>query len=352
MRARSRKGAPGIVEVAKRAGVSPATVSRFFNEPEIVKGKTRNLIEQAARDLGYYRNRIATTDQHGFSGTIGLIVPTIDNAIFAELIQAFSSRLLSHDRTMLIAAHGYNPSLEVGIVKSLLERRIDGVALIGFEHEKAPLEMLAARGVPVLAAWNYRKDSPIPCIGADNFQVGFVAAQHLMKMGHRDVALVFPPTQSNDRAEDRLNGVLHALDMDLSQLSDNRFIETRYDIGEAKQAIIKMLCENRPSAIICGNDVIAQGAVYACQSLGINIPDDVSIIGIGDFRGSSQMEPGLTTVRMPAQRIAEQAADLLCGGLSVTSVKGITRIKIESELVVRKSVKDISSHKNTERLLR
>jgi LacI family transcriptional regulator len=88
--------------------------------------------------------------------------------------------------------------------------------------------------------------------------------------------------------------------------------------------------------------VIAQGAVYACQSLNIKIPADISIIGIGDFRGSSHMEPGLTTVRMPAQRIAETAADLLCGGLSVTSKIGVTRIKIASELIVRESVRDIS----------
>ncbi|MEW7006162.1 substrate-binding domain-containing protein [Lentilitoribacter sp. EG35] len=342
MRARSRKGAPGIIEVAKRSGVSPATVSRFFNEPEIVKGKTRKLIEQAAKDLGYYKTRMEGGVHHGFSGTIGLIVPTIDNAIFAELIQAFSSRLLTHDRTMLIAAHGYNPSLEVGIVKSLLDRRIDGVALIGVEHEKAPLEMLAARGVPVLAAWNYRKNSSIPCVGADNFEVGYRAAKHLTKMGHHDIALVFPPTKANDRAEDRLNGVMSALGISPDELAHHRFIQTRYDIGEAKRAIMEILMKERPSAIICGNDVIAQGAVYACQSINIAIPDDISIIGIGDFRGSSHMEPSLTTVRMPAQRIAETAADLLCGGLSVTSKSGITRIKIESELMVRESVRDIS----------
>lgn len=342
MRARSKKGAPGIVEVAARAGVSPATVSRFFNEPEIVKGKTRRVIEQAAKDLGYYKNRMEGAVQHGFSGTIGLIVPTIDNAIFAELIQAFSSRLLTHDRTMLIAAHGYNPSLEVAIVKSLLERRIDGVALIGIEHEKAPLEMLAARGVPVLAAWNYRKNSPVPCIGADNFEVGYKVGDHLYQMGHRDVALVFPPRVANDRAEDRLNGVLKAFGIDLSELPKNRFIETRYDIGEAKRAIVNILNNDRPTAIICGNDVIAQGAVYACQSLNIKIPDNLSIIGVGDFRGSAHMEPGLTTVRIPAQRIAATAADLLCGGLSVTSKRGITRIKIDSELLVRKSVRKLN----------
>ncbi|MFK7902742.1 MAG: substrate-binding domain-containing protein [Nitratireductor sp.] len=341
MRARSRKGAPGIVEVANRAGVSPATVSRFFNEPEIVKGKTRKLIEQASKDLGYYKARLEGGAHHGFSGTIGLIVPTIDNAIFSELIQAFSSRLLAHDRTMLIAAHGYNPALEVGIVKSLLERRIDGVALIGVEHEKAPLEMLAARGVPVLAAWNYRKDSPIACVGADNFEAGLKAVNHLQEMGHEDIALVFPPTGANDRAEDRLNGVLSKLNTTTKELSSKRFIETRYDIGQAKQAIINMLKQDKPTAIICGNDVIAQGAVYACQSLDIKIPEQISIIGIGDFKGSSQMEPNLTTVRMPAQRIAETAANLLCGGLSTAPKKRITRIKIESNLMVRNSVKKI-----------
>jgi LacI family transcriptional regulator len=344
-RPRSKKGSPGIIEVAARANVSAATVSRFFNNPEMVKGKTRRLIEQAASDLGYIRDRMAGAMHHGFSGTIGLIVPTIDNAIFSELIQAFSARLLEHDRTMLIAAHGYNPTLEIGIVKSLLERRIDGVALIGFEHEKAPLEMLATRRVPVLATWNYRKNSTIPCIGADNFEVGHKAGQYLKQSGHSDIALVFPPTLANDRATDRLNGVLNALGKSIDSLKDNRFIQTKYDIGEAKSAIRNILMQDPPSALICGNDVIAQGAVYACQSLGLNIPNDISIIGIGDFQGSAHMEPKLTTVRLPAQRIGEQAADLLCTSLAITSGasgKAVPRIKIDSELMVRNSVKKLS----------
>ena len=133
-RLRSRKGAPGIIDVARRAEVSPATVSRFYNSPDIVRAPTRKRIENAAQELGYIRDRMAGALHNRFSGTFGMIVPTIDNAIFAEMIEAFSAHLQKHDRTMLIAAHGYELTLETAIVRSLLERRIDGIALVGADH--------------------------------------------------------------------------------------------------------------------------------------------------------------------------------------------------------------------------
>lgn len=310
-RTRSRKGAPGIIEVAKLAGVSPATVSRFYNSPDIVKGPTRNRIEKAAADLGYIRDRMAGTLHHGFSGTFGLIVPTIDNAIFAELIEAFSARLQERDRTMLIAAHGYDLAMETAIVRSLLERRIDGIALIGFDHEAVPLNMLAQRDVPVISVWNYHKDSKIPCIGMDNHKAGQLVAQHLLELGHTDIACVFPETKSNDRARDRLSGVLDTLGSNKIKIAPNRILTCGYDIGAAKTLAKSVLQDNPPSAFICCNDVIAHGFMYACQSLGINVPQDISIVGIGDFGGSEHLEPALTTVRLPAKRIGFQAADTL-----------------------------------------
>ncbi len=337
-RLRTRKGAPGIVEVAKRAGVSPATVSRFYNSPDVVKLPTRKRIEQAAQDLGYIRDRAAGMLHGGFSGTIGLVVPTIDNAIFAELIQAFASRLEEHGRTMLIAAHGYDLSKEVAIIRSLLERRIDGVALIGLEHQKAPLEMLASRNVPVLAVWNFREDSAIPCIGADNFEAGRQVAQHLTSKGHKDIALLFPPLAENDRSRDRLDGVLSALETTPEVLGSSRLIEAHYNIGLAKSAALELLKTERPTAMLCGNDIIAQGAVYACQKLGLRIPDDISIIGIGDFRGSAHMEPALTTIRMPARQIGEAAADSLCRDDGKLSGRNPPAVRIPTVLMERESV--------------
>ena len=308
-RARSRKGAPGIIEVAKRAGVSPATVSRFYNTPEIVRGPTRVRIETAARDLGYIRDRLAGTLHNRFSGTFGLIVPTIDNAIFSELIEAFSARLMENDRTMLIAAHGYDLTLETAIVRSLLERRIDGVVLVGFDHEDVPMNMLAQRDVAVMSIWNYHEDAKTPCVGADNVEAGAIVARHLLGLGHRDIAFIFPATVSNDRARDRFEGAFAACRAAGLEVPAGRVITSPYDVGEAKKLTRKLMTGQPPTAVICGNDIIARGALYACQALNVAVPEDVSLVGIGDFRGSEHMEPGLTTVRLPARRIGQIAAD-------------------------------------------
>jgi len=308
---RSRKGAPGLVEVAARANVSPATVSRYFNDPAVVKPATKARIAKAAAELGYIRDRMAGAMHSRFSGTFGMIVPTIDNAIFSELIEAFAARLMQADRTMLIASHGYDLSLETVIVRSLLERRIDGVCVIGFDHAPIPLEMLEQRGVPVISAWNYRKDADLPCVGTDNYDVGMQAAHHLIDLDHRDIACVFPETETNDRARDRLAGARAAMAAVGVHISAHRLRIAPYDIGAAKAVGLDLLEENPPTAVICGNDVIAQGIVYACLARGVTIPDDLSIVGIGDFRGSAHMEPGLTTLRLPARSIGEAAADTL-----------------------------------------
>lgn len=310
-RIRSRKGAPGIVEVAARAEVSIATVSRAFSSPDLVREPTRNKIHKAAEELGYIRDRMAGALHNHFSGTIGLVVPTIDNAIFAELIEAFSSRLQDHDRTMLIAAHGYDLKQEVAIVRSLLERRIDGIALIGLDHDAVPLNMLKLRDVPVVSAWNYSATSEIACIGADNFEAGRQVTQHLLDLGHRDIAFIFAETAMNDRARDRLNGAMSAMGPNYTLKKAVRIHTCAYDIGEAKALAGEILSNDPPSAIVCGNDIISHGVMYGCQAANFNVPADISIIGIGDFRGSAHMEPGLTTVRMPAKRIGRLTADTL-----------------------------------------
>ncbi len=310
-RSRSRKGAPGIVEVGLRAGVSPATVSRAFNDPDMVRAPTRKRIEQAAQDLGYIRDRLAGAMHNKFSGTIGLIVPTIDNAIFSELIEAFSARLQHHDRTMLIASHGYDLAQEVAIVRSLLERRTDGIVLIGFDHDAVPLNMLAQRDIPVISIWNYLDDSALPCIGADNFDAGYQITRYVLEQGHRDIAYVFPDTKLNDRARGRLDGAMKAANEFGLNPSENRLLTCPYDIGKSKELTLKTLAKDRPTAFICGNDVIAHGAIYGCQASGLKVPEDIAVCGIGDFRGSAHMEPGLTTIRLPAKQIGIAAADTI-----------------------------------------
>ncbi len=311
-RQRKRGRLPGIVDVANRAKVSPATVSRYFNDPDIVRYRTRERIRHAVEELGYVRNRAMRSMVGGATGCIGLVIPTIDNAIFSEMLQAFSSALATHGRTMLIAAHGYDLARESVLVHSLSEQRVDALALIGLDHRPETLAQIGRQGIPAAMLWNYRPGGDWPCIGFDNELAGRMAAEYLLTLGHRDILFATGEERSNDRAAGRRKGALDAVRSAGLPVPDARHIACPYDIRMSKELIVRTLrTGGRPTAVLAGNDVIAQGAMFAAASLGISVPDDISVIGIGDFRGSDAFEPGLTTVRIPARRIGQLAADAL-----------------------------------------
>ncbi|OED42213.1 transcriptional regulator [Chromatiales bacterium (ex Bugula neritina AB1)] len=337
-----RKSAPGIVDVARRAGVSTATVSRFFNNPEMVRVETRASIESASRELGYIRDRMAGAMHSQFSGSVGLIVPTINNAIFSGLIEAFANRLIEHDRTMLIACHNYDLDLEVSLVRSLLERRIEGVAIVGEDHRDGLLDILQKRDVPVVALWGHGKRTSIPFIGADNSLAAAKVTRHLLDLGHRDVAFLFPDTHNNDRARERFEGAMDAMAQAGISVPEHRLIDCPYDVASAKSIAVQLLQSNAPTAIVCGNDVIAHGVLYAAMQSAIPVPERLSVVGIGDFAGSEEIYPGLTTVRIPAQQIGKMAADSLVQLILHDAPVPFESQVLETKLVVRGSTSGLS----------
>jgi len=131
------------------------------------------------------------------------------------------------------------------------------------------------------------------------------------------VGLLFPPLRGNDRATQRMLGVQHAFKAAGVHIAPERMIETPYSIGAAKDALGAVLtAPNRPTALICGNDVLAWGAVHAMSKAGLQVPDDMSICGIGDFKGSREFEPALTTVRIPARQIGKRGADMMAAAVT------------------------------------
>ena len=301
-----------IFTVARRAKVSISTVSRSFNHPELVNPATRKKIDTAVRKLGYIRNRAAQT-MHGIrSGTIGLVVPTIDHTIFAEVIQAFSDSVDAHGFTIMIASHGYDLEREYAALRKFLEHRVDGLALIGEDHSEETYELIERQNIPAVTMWNYSETSRLSCIGADNKKAGTLAAEHLVGLGHRDIGLLFPPTKDNDRARDRRSGVQNILLDAGININPDWDVESTYSIADAKSAALRLLrVPQRPSGILCGNDVLAMGVLYAARACNMNIPEDLSVVGIGDFKGSSEVEPALTTVRLPAREIGRLAGNYL-----------------------------------------
>lgn len=327
-----------IIAVAKAARVSASTVSRFFNHPELLKPATRKRIDSAVRRTGYIRNRAAQTIHGIRSGTIGVLIPTLDHAIFAEVVQAFSDTVAAQGFTILLASHGYDLQREYAILRKFLEHRVDGVVLTGLEHDEAVFQLVDRQDIPCVLMWNYAENSRYPSIGADNELAGEVIAKHVLQLGHRNIACMFPPTQGNDRARARRDIILATLQKAGVTVPDNWALQTVYSISASKIDAQQLFSQRtRPSALICGNDILATGSLYGARASGLHVPKDVSIVGIGDFKGSSEIEPALTTVRLPAKRIGREAGKELVAAITGNSDRARTNLHCAPELIIRNS---------------
>lgn len=330
-----------IISVAKAARVSPSTVSRYFNHPDLLKPTTRRRIERAVRKEGYIRNRAAQTIHGIRSGTIGVLVPTIDHTIFAEVVQAFSDAVAEEGFTILLASHGYDPQREYAILRKFLEHRVDGIALTGLDHDEAVFQLIESQDVPTVLMWNYAAESLYPSIGADNELAGQMISQHVLALGHRAVACLFAPGAGNDRAKARSRAILNTLAAAGVEVPQDWQLTTVYSVSESKRQAFELFSSaRRPTALICGNDILATGAIYAAARAGLQLPDDISIVGIGDFKGSSEFEPGLTTVRLPARRIGRRAGMTLAAAIKDPDADR-TGAHCAPELVIRGSCRAI-----------
>lgn len=336
-----QSGNVDIVDVARAAKVSASTVSRCFNHPDLVNPATRKKIERAVAKLGYIRNRAAQAMHGKRSGTIGLIVPTINHAIFAEVVQSFSDRVEQAGFTILMTSHGYDLEREYGVLRKLLEHRVDGIALIGLAHSNETYRLIDQQNVPCVAIWNFDQASRVSCVGAENFAAGQMAARHIVDMGHRRIGMIFPSVAGNDRAQGRLDGARSILDAHQITVPAPWQQTSPYSIAQAKEVVTTLLAScDAPTALICGNDVIAQGAVYAAAKRGVSVPQALSVIGIGDFKGSQEMEPALTTVHIPAQNIGRLAAEEIMSDIAAEN-RVVTRIKCDVTLIKRATTRPI-----------
>lgn len=318
--------------------MSAATVSRYFNHPELLKPATRKRIDSAVRRTGYIRNRAAQTIHGIRSGTIGVLIPTLDHAIFAEVVQAFSETVAAQGFTIMLASHGYDLQREYAILRKFLEHRVDGIVLTGIDHDEAVFQLLDSQDIPCVLMWNYAAQSRYPSIGADNELAGKLIAEHILSLGHRRVACMFPPTTGNDRASARREIVVSTLNAAGVQVPEAWMLTTLYSISDSKQDAARLFSQtDRPTALICGNDILATGALYGATASGLAVPQDVSVVGIGDFKGSSEIEPPLTTVKLPARQIGYETGQALCAAIIDPGSRPGLSLHCAPELIQRKS---------------
>ena len=303
---------PTLEDVAREAGVSTATVSRTLNSPENVVEKTRNKVLAAVQALGYSPNFGARALAARQTNTIGAVIPTIENAIFAQGLQSFEETISARGLTLLVASSSYQPEREEKQIRTLVARGADAILLIGEDRSEEIYEFLNKQGIPYVIAWFYRPDSNHCLVGFDNRAAAREMARTVLGYGHRKICMIAGLTAKNDRARSRLLGVKDALAE--FGIPDQNFevIEAPYSFSDGGDALETLISKSeKPTAIICGNDVLAVGALKRAKSLGLRVPQEISITGFDDIEISSVTEPELTTVHVPHWRMGKIAAEHL-----------------------------------------
>jgi len=336
-RLRSRAAAPPTLEdVARRAGVSTATVSRYLGTPEKVRPATRLRIQNVIDALGYTPHGAARALASQRSNTIGAVIPTLDNAIFATVVQTLQKELSARGKTLLLAASGYDPERERRQIENLIVRGVDGLMLTGEARDLAVHEMLERRGIRYASTYVYHPRSAHPTIGFDNRRTMHKVVGYLHDLGHRSFAMIAGIAEGNDRASERIAGTRDALVGRGLHLEPARLLERRYTMPDGREALRQLMARaDPPTAVICGNDVLALGALLEATALGYRVPQDLSITGFDDLDVAREITPGLTTIHAPLEEMGRQtAAFLLEPG---PAGDGVAHIELSAELVVRGS---------------
>lgn len=307
-----KKELPTLEDVARAAGVSTATVSRCLNSPHLVSEKTRDRILAAVAELRYSPNFGARALAAKRTNTYGAVIPTMDNAIFARGLQAFQEGLGGNGATLLVASSSYDPKIEEDQIRTLVARGADGLLLIGNERSAEIYEFLRERGIAHVIAWTLSRDPERHSVGFDNVGATRALAKKAISLGHRRLAFISARTAANDRARDRVAGAQRALEDAGLDPASMVVVETEYSFKCGKDAFRSIMqASDRPTLVMCGNDVLAVGAVQAAREMGIDVPTEVSITGFDDIELATVVSPALTTVHVPHRRMGELAAEIL-----------------------------------------
>ncbi|WP_298837213.1 LacI family DNA-binding transcriptional regulator [uncultured Roseobacter sp.] len=308
----SNRSVPTLYDVAKTAGVSTATVSRCLNSPEQVVEHTRKRVLEVVHQLGYTPNFGARAMAAKRTYTIGAVIPTMENAIFARGLQAFQEELRARGYTLLVSSSAYDPQIEEEQIRALIARGADGLLLIGHDRTETVAEYLEKQGTPALAAWSFEEKGALPSVGFDNRRAMQALAEEVLALGHQRIGVISGITSGNDRARRRVEGIRDAVAG--AGLAENcvTVVETPYDIANGADAFATLMhAADRPTAVMCGNDVLAAGALKAAREMGVCVPHDVSVTGFDDIELAGILSPSLTTVHVPHREMGRKAAQAL-----------------------------------------
>jgi DNA-binding LacI/PurR family transcriptional regulator len=328
-----------IREVAKRAKVSTATVSRTINDSEKVKPRTAERVRKAIEELNFYPNTHARTLVSGRSRMLGLIISDITNPFFPDLVKSFEDQAVQAGQEVIIGNTGYSPKRMAGCIRRMVERKVDGVAILTSEADPQLIAELTKRSIPTVFMDTGKSGPHSANIRIDYAQGLHEAMQHLFTLNHRNIAFITGP-MNLESVRIRRNAYLSGLKS--RGLSDRAMIEKgdhRIEGGAmAMRSLLRL--PQRPTAVIASNDLTAIGALGAIHDAGLRVPDDISLIGFDDIFFAQLTQPALTTVLLSRTQLAVTAFAAL-EALLRNEDGSHSDYTIPTHLVMRKSTRAV-----------
>jgi LacI family gluconate utilization system Gnt-I transcriptional repressor len=329
---------PRLADVAAAAGVSAMTVSRALREPHRLDPHTLERIRAKIDELGYLPNGSARSLASRRSRIVAAVVPTLSFSVYAGTLQGLSDGLRAAGFELMLGDSGYDMHKERSLVEAFISRGVDALVLTGVEHDAGIRGLVTAHGVPVAEIWDLARDPLDICIGFSNRSAGRAVGALLASLGRRRLAFI--GSVGEHRSRKRRDGFRRgALEAGLAPPVD-AMVDDGMVIDQARDAARRLLRQAEPiDAVFCANDLLACGFLQVAREAGRRVPQEVAVVGFGDFDIASIATPALTTVRVPGYRMGVVAAESLLarasGGGSSTPAR---TIDLGYELVRRDTV--------------
>jgi DNA-binding LacI/PurR family transcriptional regulator len=304
-----------ITEVARRAGLSVATVSRVFNTPALVNEQTRSKVLRVAGEVGYVANASARTLRTRHSQVLGVVLPTLTNPVFAECLQGIASQAAQRGYAISPCTTEYDHGGEEEAVARLLASGVDGLVLVVSQpSDSAALARVRQAGKPYVLAYNRTEEHA--CVAVDNEGAVRALIARLAAAGHRRIAMVTGQLRASDRAQQRCRG--YAQGMQAAGLQALPLWEVPF-AATAVQLLQRHLAEHQgpaPTAIVCSNDLLALRTLRAAALAGLSVPADLSVVGFDGIALGADLTPSLASISQPNHEIGTACVTLLCDALA------------------------------------
>ncbi|MCU5773573.1 DNA-binding transcriptional regulator CytR [Erwiniaceae bacterium BAC15a-03b] len=330
--------------VAERAGVSTATVSRALMNPEKVSVATRQKVEQAVIEVGYSPHTLARNARRSESRTILVIVPDICDPFFSEIIRGIEVTAAQESYLVLIGDCAHQNQQETSFLNLMLTRQIDGMVLLG---SQVPFDtgIEEQRNLPPMVMANeFAPELELPTVHIDNLTAAFEAVNHLHQLGHRRIACIAGPEEM-PLCHYRLQGYIQALRRNGLTVDPEYIVRGDFTFEAGAKALKQLMAlPQPPDALFCHSDIMALGAMSQAKNSGLRVPQDLSLVGFDDIELARYSDPQLTTVAQPRFDIGREAMLLLLEQLQGKVVSNGSRL-LDFELKIRGSSARATQHK-------